>query len=66
MFHHSLLERTVDRKIKNRIYCFLCTALLAAGKVFAEDDIIDYDPDQNFTLFGLLRDAWSYLSSMIA
>ncbi len=52
------------REVRNRVYCTLCTMLLAAGNARAEDDVVDIDP--NFTIFGVFRDLWDFLTGLIA
>ncbi len=56
MFHNH------DRRIQSRIYCVLITALLAAGNVFAEDDVADLDPD--FMIPGVFRNLLDFLSGL--
>ncbi len=48
-------------KIKNRIYLALIAMSLAAGKVLAEDDIADLDPNSPF---GVLRDFWAFMTQL--
>ncbi len=55
MFHRK------DRKIKSRITCALFTMLLAAGNVFAEDDIIEIEPNG---VIGALNSLWQFLAGL--
>ncbi len=54
----------IDNKVKNRIYCVLFAALLAAGKVFAEDDIVEIDPN-GYTVSGFLSSLWNLLAGLV-
>lgn len=63
MFHYNL--SIIGRKTKIRIACIACSALLVASNLLAEDELADYDPDQNFTILGLLRDLWNFLNGLI-
>ncbi len=51
-------------KIKNRVYLALIATSLAAGKALAEDDVVDYDPNNPF--IDTLRDFWQLLTQLLA
>ena len=64
MFHDNLT--VISQKTRTRITCILCSTLLAASNLFAEDELAEYDPDRNFTILGWLRDLWHFLSGLMA
>ncbi len=57
--------RLIDHKVRSRIYCVSFLALLAAGNVWAEDDLADFDPDGNIPILGLLRKLWDFLGGLV-
>lgn len=64
MFQSNLFQ--INRDVKIQVYCVLFITLLAVGNVWAEDDVVDVDPNGNFTIFGVFRSLWEFLSGLMA
>ncbi len=55
----------IDRRVTNRVYCVLITALLAAGNAFAEDDAIEIDPNGFTSYSGVFGKLWDFLVGLV-